>query len=69
MVWSYEKGKGGRSFEISGRNGSIREKESRKIKENWTDIVKNDMELIGVEESVALDRGKWRKIIEGPTPN
>jgi len=34
MVWSYEKGNGGRSVEISGRNGSIREKESRKTKEN-----------------------------------
>jgi len=34
MVWSCEKGNGGRSVEISGRNGSIGEKESRKTKEN-----------------------------------
>jgi len=31
---SCEKGNRGRSAEISGRNGSIREKESRKTKEN-----------------------------------
>jgi len=34
MVWTCENGNGGRSVEISGRNGSIREKESRKTKEN-----------------------------------
>jgi len=35
MVWSCEKGNGGRSVEISGKNGSIGGKESRKIKENF----------------------------------
>jgi len=34
MVWSCEKGNGGRSVEISVRNGSIRKKKSRKTKEN-----------------------------------
>jgi len=34
MVWSCEKGKGRRRVEVSGRNRSIREKESRKTKEN-----------------------------------
>jgi len=34
MVWSCQKGNGGSSVEISGRNGSIGEKESRKTKEN-----------------------------------
>jgi len=34
MVWSCDKVKEGRSVEISGKNGSIREKESRKNKEN-----------------------------------
>jgi len=63
MVWSCEKGNGGRSVEISGRNGSIGIKESRKTKENLEDIVKRDLELIVVEESVALDRGRLRKII------
>jgi len=29
VLWLCEKGNGGRSVEISGRNGSIREKESR----------------------------------------
>jgi len=33
MVWSCDKGNGGRSVVISGRNGSIGEKESRKTKE------------------------------------
>jgi len=35
MVWSCEKRNEGRSVEISGRNGSVGEKESRKIKENF----------------------------------
>jgi len=29
--------------------------------------VQRDLELIGVDESVALDRGRWRKIIASPT--
>lgn len=32
MVWSCEKGSRGRNVEIGGRNGSAREKESRKTK-------------------------------------
>jgi len=32
-------------------------------KKTWKDIVKRDFELIAVDESVALDRGRWRKII------
>jgi len=31
-------------------------------------LFKWDLELIGVDESVALDRGRWRKIIASPTP-
>jgi len=34
MVWSCEKGNGGRSVEISGGNGSIGERGRRKTKEN-----------------------------------
>jgi len=34
MVWSCKKGNGGRSVEISERNGSVGEKESRKTNEN-----------------------------------
>jgi len=69
MVWSCENGNGGRSVEISGRNGSIGEKESiGRPRNTWKDIVKSDLELIGVDENVALDRGRWRKIIAGPTP-
>jgi len=34
MVWSCEMGNGGMSVEISGRNGSIGEKESSNTKEN-----------------------------------
>jgi len=33
----------------------------------WKDIVKRDLELIGVKECVALDQGRWRKIIASPT--
>jgi len=32
------------------------------------DIVKRDLELIGVDVSVALDRGRWRTIIASLTP-
>jgi len=32
------------------------------------DIVKRNFELIGVVESVALDRGRWRKIIAISVP-
>jgi len=31
--------------------------------------VKRDLELTGVDEIVALDRGRWRKIIASPTPS
>jgi len=41
----------------------------RRPRKTWKDIVKRDLELIGVEESEALDRGRWRKIIAGPTAN
>jgi len=58
LQWSCEKGSGGRSVEISGRNGSVGEKESRKTKENWKYIVKRELELIGVDERVALDGGR-----------
>jgi len=59
---------GGRSVENSGRNESIGEEESRKSTENLKDIVKRDLKLIGVDECVALDRGRWRTIIASPTP-
>jgi len=34
MVWPCEKGNGRKGVKISGRNGSIKDKESRKTKEN-----------------------------------
>jgi len=67
MVWSGKNGNGERSVEITGINGSIREKESRKPKENLEDLVKRDLDLIGVDESMALDQGIWRKIKASPT--
>jgi len=42
-------------MEVSGKR-----KVGRPTK-TWKDIVKRDLELIGVDESVALDRGRWRK--------
>jgi len=32
-------------------------------RKTWKDIVKRDLEVIGVDESVALDRRRWRRII------
>jgi len=55
MVWSCKKGNKGRSVEISGRNGSIGEQESRRPRKTWKDIEKRDLEIIGVDASVALD--------------
>jgi len=42
MVWSCEKGNGGRNVEISGRKVSVGEKESSKTKENQGEINEND---------------------------
>jgi len=64
MVWPCEKGKRG----ISGRNGNIVEKESRKTKDN---LERYSEERFGTNRcgwSVALDRGRWRKIIASLTP-
>jgi len=52
-----------KEMEVSGKRKVGRPRKA------WKDIVKRDLELIGAEESVALDRGRWRKIIAGPTPN
>jgi len=45
--------------------------EKRKLgkpRKTWKDkIVKRDLELIGVDDNVALDRRRWRKIIAHPT--
>jgi len=56
MVWSCEKGNGGRSVEISGRNGRIEEKESRKTRENLERYSEEGLELIRVDESMALEK-------------
>jgi len=45
-------------MEVSGK------REVGRPRKTWKDIAKRDFELIGVEESVALDRGRCRKIIE-----
>jgi len=50
--------------EVSGKSYSGL---PRKTKKTWKDIVKIDLELLGVDENVALDR-RWRKINASPTP-
>jgi len=40
---------------MSGRNGSIGERKVGRPRKTWKDIKKRDLELIGVDESVALD--------------
>jgi len=68
MVWSCEKGNGGRSAEINGGNGSIGEKGSSETKEN---LEINSEEGLGTNSSVrelALDRGRSlqvRLLLEG----
>jgi len=49
-------------LEVSGKG------EVGRPRKTWKDLVKRDLELIGVDESVALNRGRWRKIIASPTP-
>jgi len=56
MVWSCEKGNGGKSVEISGGNGSIGKRGSRKTKENLERY--SEEELLGGEENVTLDDDK-----------
>jgi len=68
MVWLCENGNGGMSVEISERNGNIRKRKVGRPGKTWKDIVKRDLELIGVDESMLLDRGRWRKISASPTP-
>jgi len=49
-------------IEVSGKWKVGRPRKTLKNLEN------RDLELIGVDESMALDRGRWRKIITSPTP-
>jgi len=35
----------------------------RRPRKTWEDIVNGNLELLGVDKSVALDQGRWRKII------
>jgi len=37
-------------------------------RKTWKTIGKRDLELREMDESVALDRGRWRTIIASPTP-
>jgi len=67
MVRSCEKGNGERSVEISGISGRFCERESRRTNENMERYSEGNFELIGVEESVALDQVGWRKIIASLT--
>jgi len=45
----------------------LEKRKVRRPRKTWKDIVKRDLELIEVDESVALDRGRWSKIIASPT--
>jgi len=65
IVWSCKKGNGGRSVEISGRNGSIREKGSRKTKEN---LERYSEEGFGTNWSGRESGIGSRKIIASPIP-
>jgi len=56
-------------LEMSGRNGSVGgKKKAGRPRKTWKDIMKRDLKLLGVDENVALDRRKWRKIITSLTP-
>jgi len=59
-------------MEVSGKRKverpSIKNKQTWKTRKTWKDTVKRDLEHIGLDESVALDQGRWRKIIASKTP-
>jgi len=46
----------------------LRKRKVGRSRKTWKDIVKRDLELIGVDEHVSLNRGRWRKLIASPTP-
>jgi len=49
-------------MEVSGKRKVGRPRKT------WKYTVKRDLEIIGMDESVALDRRGWRKIIASPNP-
>jgi len=50
-------------MEVAGKRSKGRPKKT------WLTTVRNDMDLIGVDEKQAMDRAAWRKVIKSPTPN
>jgi len=67
VVWSCKKGNGGSSVKITWRNGSVAGKIGSGMT-TWKDIVKVDLELLGVDENLALDRTRLKKTIASSTP-
>jgi len=51
-----------KEMEVSGKRKVGRPRKT------WKDIAMRDIQLIGADDSVALDRGRWRKIIASLTP-
>jgi len=58
-------GKRKEGLKIIGKNGSVWGKGKLEDHGNL-ERVKRDLELLGPDENVALDRRKWRKIIPSP---
>jgi len=66
----YDQGPGAPHAEMwPGTPTTLREREVGRPRTTFKDIVKRDLELIGVEQSVALNRGRWRKFIASLTPD
>jgi len=65
MVWSREKGNGGGVLRLVDEMDVSGKWKVGRPRKTWKDIVNRDLELKGVWYS--FDRGRWRKIIAGPT--
>jgi len=37
-------------------------------RKTWKVTVRRDLEVFGVDENMAFDRRRWRKVITSPTP-
>ena len=65
MFWSCEEGGVLRvvdKMEVQGK------RKVGRLKKAWNDIVQQDLKILGVDENMALDRKRWRKITASLTP-
>jgi len=65
MVWSGEKRGREWNADVCGEN--VKEKEVWKTKEKLEHTVRQDLEILRVDEKMTMIQMRWRKIITSPT--